>query len=95
VGFIPGHKGWDGPMVVNFSMIEEVAACFDPIVNCIGSLAGCTLGRVIEQILDGSECFCEAFDVENDFGIVFPEFHLLGEFLRDVAFGGGEAEVHS
>ena len=92
VGFIKGHEGWDGPVVVNFSMLEKVAACFDPVVNCVGSLAGYTLGRVIKPIVNGLECFSEAFNVEKDFGIIFPEFCLLGEFLRDVVFRGGEAK---
>ena len=92
VGFTPGHEGWDKPIVVNFSVLEKVAACFDPVVNCIGSVAGCTLGRLIEPVVNGLECFCEAFDVEKDFGIIFPEFHLLGEFSRDVVSGVGEAK---
>jgi len=92
VGFIPGHEGWDGPIVVNCSVFEKVAACFDPVVNCIGGLAGCTLGKVIKPKVDGLECFCEAFNVEQFFRIIFPEFHLLGEFSRNVAFGGSEAK---
>ena len=92
VGFIPGHEGWDGPMVVDFSVFEKVAACFDPVVNYVGGLAGCTLGRVIAPVVNGSEHFWEAFDVEKYFWIVLPGFHLLGEFLRDVVFWGGKAK---
>ena len=92
VGFIPGHEGWDGPIVVNCSVFEKVAACFDPVVNCIGSLAGCTLGRVIKPVVNGLEWLCEAFNVEKDFWVILPEFHLLGEFSRDAVFWDGEAE---